>query len=155
MGEFVKRVIFSFRHRAQRRNSAWNLILIPLGFAGWLGTWYGLFLLVWAFHVKLYPQHNLRDFWGEGVSFSSFIPGFLMVFALMPGAVCLGFIRKPANKQHGFRAIETPVGPIPSDLFFLWSCPQFVRQSPRRGKADPKNVLPNLTFSFISHDLVH
>ena len=65
------------RHRAQRRRSRWNLILVPLGLAGWLGVWYWLFRLVWAFHVTLYPQHKLRDFWREGVSLSSFMLSFL------------------------------------------------------------------------------
>ena len=95
MRQFVQRTVEWYagaRHRAQRRRSAWNLILIPLGLAGWLGAWYGLFRLVWAFHVTLYPQHSLHDFWGKGVSFSSFVPSFLMVFALMPGAICLGLI---------------------------------------------------------------
>ncbi len=78
------------RQRAQRRRSPWNLILIPVCLAGWLGAWYGLFRIVWAFHVALYPQHSLHDFGGKGVSFSSFVPSFLMVFALMPGAICLG-----------------------------------------------------------------
>ena len=41
------------QRRAQRRRSPWNLILIPLGLAGWLGTWYGLFRLVWALNVTL------------------------------------------------------------------------------------------------------
>jgi hypothetical protein len=77
--------------RAQRRRSAWNFILIPLGLAGRLGVWYGLFRLVWAFHVTVYPQHRLHDFWGEGVSFSVFMLSFLMVFAPAPGAMCLGY----------------------------------------------------------------
>ncbi len=74
----------------RRRKSPWNLILIPLSFVFWLGIWYVLFRLVWAFHILLYPQHHLGDFWQKGVSFSSFIPSFLMVFALLPGAICLG-----------------------------------------------------------------
>jgi hypothetical protein len=80
------------RHRARRRKSAWNLILVPFAFAGGLGAWYGLFRLVWAFHVAVYPEHSLQDFWREGTSFSSFVPSFLMVFAVAPGAMCLGFV---------------------------------------------------------------
>jgi hypothetical protein len=76
--------------RASRRQNPWNLILIPLGLAFWLGIWYGLFRCVWAFHVTLFPLHYLRAFWQEGVSLSSFIFSFLMVFALMPGSICLG-----------------------------------------------------------------
>ena len=79
------------RHRARRRKSAWNLILVPLSIAGGLGAWYGLFRLVWAAHVAVYPEHSLQDFWREGTSFSSFVPSFLMVFAVAPGAMCLGF----------------------------------------------------------------
>src|ERR1043166_8369997 len=78
------------QQRAQRRKSPWNLILLPLGFVATGATWYGLFRVVWAFHLQFYPQHELRDFWAKGISFSSFVPSFLMVFALVPGAVCAG-----------------------------------------------------------------
>lgn len=93
MRELLQQIFLWFggaRHRAQRRKSPWNLILIPLGLAFWFGIWCGLFRLVWAFHVTLYPQHNLQDFWRESESLSSLIPSFLMIFALMPGAICLG-----------------------------------------------------------------
>ena len=82
----------SARARAQRRHSLSNLVPIPLGLSGWLGSWYGLFRLVWAFHVFLYPQHVFRDFWQKGISFSSFVPSFLMMFALAPGTLCFGLI---------------------------------------------------------------
>ncbi len=80
------------RSRAGRRHSPWNLILIPLGLAAWLGTWYGLFRAVWALPVWLYPQHVFRDFWQEGISFASFVPSFLMLFAHALGALCFGFV---------------------------------------------------------------
>jgi len=72
------------RIRSGRRRSAWNLILIPLGLAGWLGAWYGLFRIVWAFHRLLYPQHAFHDFWREGISFVSFVPSFFMLFGPVP-----------------------------------------------------------------------
>jgi hypothetical protein len=78
------------RQRALRRRSPWNLILIPLGLCFWLGIWYGLFRFVWLFHITLFNHHRLQDFWQEGISLSTFILSFLMVFALMPGALCLG-----------------------------------------------------------------
>jgi hypothetical protein len=80
------------RIRARRRHSAWNLLLIPLGIAGWLGTWYLLFRLVWAVHHLLYPQHLLSNFWGKGIGLLSFVPSFLMVFAPASGALCLGLL---------------------------------------------------------------
>jgi len=80
------------RHRAQRRKSAWNALLIPFCFGGWLVVWYGLFRLVWLFHVAIYPEHQFRDFWQAGISFWSFVPSFLMVFSLMPGAIVVGFM---------------------------------------------------------------
>ena len=73
------------------RKSLWHLVLLPVAFGGWLASWYGLFVPVWAFHVMLYPDHQLRDFWRENIAFASFVPSFVMVFALAPGAVCLGF----------------------------------------------------------------
>lgn len=80
------------RLRARRRKSAWNLILIPPALFGWLGSWYGMFRLDWAFHQTLYPQHTFHDFWQDGVSFASFVPSFLMLFAPAPGSICLGLI---------------------------------------------------------------
>ena len=78
------------RVRAQRRHSPWNLVLVPLVIVGISSAWYALFSVVWAFHQFLHPTHQFRDFWLQGISFSSFVLNFLMVFALAPGAVCLG-----------------------------------------------------------------
>ncbi len=80
------------RLRARWRRSPWNLILIPLSLAGWLGSWYGLFRPVWAFNVWLYPDHLFSNFWKEGISFSSFALSFLMFFGPAPGALCLGLV---------------------------------------------------------------
>jgi hypothetical protein len=80
------------RLRAQRRKSAWNALLVPICFGAWIGIWYALFRLVWAFHIGLYPQHRLADFWPRGISAGSFALSFLMVFALMPAAMALGFM---------------------------------------------------------------
>ncbi len=82
----------SARLRAARRKSAWNLVLIPPAILGWLGSWYGQFRIVWAFHEWLYPQHSFRGFWQEGISFASFVPSFLMLFGPFFGALCLGLI---------------------------------------------------------------
>jgi len=79
------------RQRAQRRKSAWNLLLFPLGFGAWIGIWYAFFRLVWAFHTTIYPDHQLADFWQRGISFASFVPSFLMVFAPMLSAMAAGF----------------------------------------------------------------
>jgi len=67
-------------------------LLIPFCFGAWLGTWYRLFRLVWLFHVAIYPEHQLQEFWQQGIGFRSFVPSFLMVFALMPGAIVVGFM---------------------------------------------------------------
>jgi hypothetical protein len=80
------------RLRAGRRKSAWNLILIPTALFGWLGSWYVLFRIVWAFHQILYPRHVFHDFWQEGISFASFLPSFLMLFAPAPAPICIGLI---------------------------------------------------------------
>lgn len=80
------------RQRARRRQSLWNLLLFPLAFGGWIAVWYALFRLVWAFHVTIYPAHQLADFWRRDVSRSSFALSFLMVFALLPAAMAIGFM---------------------------------------------------------------
>ena len=94
MGKAQKALEFylAARLRARRRHSPWNLILIPFGLAGWLGTWYLLFRLVWNFHRLLYPKHLFTDFWGKGISFASFVPSFLMLFAPAGGALCVGLV---------------------------------------------------------------
>jgi ABC-type sugar transport system permease subunit len=80
------------RLRAQRRKSPWNLVLIPLCGGPAIAIWYLLFRLVWWFHAMLYPGHQLPDFWRKGISFASFVPSFLMVFPLLPGALGTGLI---------------------------------------------------------------
>jgi hypothetical protein len=80
------------RHRAGRRKSPWNLILIPLCAGSAIAIGYALFRVVWLFHVGVYPDHRLRDFWQKGISFGSFVPSFLMVFALAPGSLAAGFL---------------------------------------------------------------
>jgi hypothetical protein len=76
----------------ERRKSLWNLLLLPLGFTGWLWTWYGLFLLVWRFHVARFPNHDFHDFWKAGISIRALAPSFLMVFAVMPAALGAGLM---------------------------------------------------------------
>jgi hypothetical protein len=80
------------RWRARRRKSAWNILLFALCFGSWAALWYVLFQLVWAFHVNIHPDHQLREFWSPGISPGSFVLSFLMMFAPVPGAVALGFM---------------------------------------------------------------
>jgi hypothetical protein len=82
------------RWRSQRRKSPWNAVLIVTGFALWLVIWYGLFRLVWLFHVSLYPDHQLKEFLNHkgSISFRSFICGFLMLFAPVPSAIAFGLM---------------------------------------------------------------
>jgi ABC-type sugar transport system permease subunit len=104
------------QQRAQRRRSPWNLILLPLGLVAVAVTWYGLFRVAWAFHLLFYPQHELRDFWGSGISFSSFVPSFLMVFAVAPGALCTGlaaancvaWLVRPARRTFDAESVGHP-----------------------------------------------
>jgi heme A synthase len=80
------------RRRAQRRKSAWNILLVPLCFGGFLGCWYVLFRLVWKFHTAIYPEHHFAEFWRPGISMANFILSFLMMFSITPAAVALGFM---------------------------------------------------------------
>jgi hypothetical protein len=79
------------RRRAQRRKSAWNILLFPLCFGGFLVCWYVLFRLVWKFHAAIYPEHQFAEFWRPGISTANFILSFLMMFSITPAAVALGF----------------------------------------------------------------
>jgi hypothetical protein len=80
------------RWRAQRRKSAWNILLFPLCFGGFLVCWYALFQLVWKFHTAIYPEHQFAEFWRPGISMANFILSFLMMFSITPAAVALGFM---------------------------------------------------------------
>jgi hypothetical protein len=80
------------RARGRRRRSGWNVLLLPIAFGAWAAIWYGMFRLVWAFHAAVYPAHRLADFWQAGVSARSFVLSFIMVFALTPSAMTLGFM---------------------------------------------------------------
>jgi len=80
------------RHRASRRKSVWNALLIPFSMAAWAAVWYLLFRLVWLFHTAIYPDHLLKDFWQSGLGFRSGFLSFLMVFSLALGAGTVGFM---------------------------------------------------------------
>jgi len=106
----------SARHRAARRKSPWNVFVLVLGFATGLGLWSVFFRVVWAVHVVLYPSHSFRDFWPRGISFSSFVPSFLLLFAPFFGAMTLGFafgnciawLIKPARRVFDAEAVGYP-----------------------------------------------
>ena len=116
------------RHQAQRRKSRWNLILIPLCGGAWLVGWYALFRLVWIFHTTLYPEHALRDFWHEGISFKSFVSSFLMVFAIAPAALSIGsmvgnllaYAIPPARRTFDAESKGYPGTSFPEGMRFLW-----------------------------------
>jgi hypothetical protein len=80
------------RWRAQRRKSAWNILLSLFCIGSGLALWYASFRLVWALHAALYPDHRFNEFWQLGIGPSSLALSFLMMFAPVPGAITLGFM---------------------------------------------------------------
>jgi len=80
------------RWRAQRRTSAWNILLFPFCIGSGLVLWYALFQLVWMFHVHVYPDHQFNEFWQRGISTGNFALSLVMMFAPAPGAMVLGFM---------------------------------------------------------------
>jgi hypothetical protein len=80
------------RHRATRRKSPWNLILIPLCGGSAIAIAYGLFRAVWLFHTVFYPSHELSHFWRRGITARSLFLSFLMVFAPALGSIPMGFM---------------------------------------------------------------
>jgi hypothetical protein len=82
------------RQRAQRRKSPWNLVLIPLSIAGVGGSAYVLFKIMWHIHIALYPDHAGRfdEFWGQGVSFRSFVSSFLLLIPLLFAGLVIGLM---------------------------------------------------------------
>lgn len=80
--------------RAQRRKSAWNIILIPLVLCGWGSITYGLFRVMWHVHTLLYPAHagRLPEFWGRNISGPSFISSFMLLIPLLFAAIPLGMM---------------------------------------------------------------
>jgi hypothetical protein len=115
--------------RARRRRSPWNLILVPIGFGSIILVNLVLFRLVWAFHVLFYPSHRLHDFWQRGISLKSFIPSFLMVFALSPGSMATGLVLTnlivwsipPARHTFDAEAVGYPGTDFRSATRGLWS----------------------------------
>lgn len=80
------------RQRAGRRKSPWNAALLLFAMVTWAGTLYLLFRLVWLFHTAIYPDHELKEFWQEGIGFYSFFLSLLMVVSLLPGSGMTAFI---------------------------------------------------------------
>jgi hypothetical protein len=82
------------RLRAQRRKSAWNLVLVPLGAGSVAGTMYLLFQVMWRLHTAIYPAHTgkLGEFWGTGIGSGAFISSFLLVAPLFFAALPIGMI---------------------------------------------------------------
>jgi len=88
----IGRFYAAARVRARRRQSPWNLVLIPLGFAAWLGLSYSVIHMIWIFQVSLFSSHHFRDFWPGGIGFSAFVPGFVILFPPTLGALGLGLL---------------------------------------------------------------
>jgi len=117
------------RTRARRRRNPWNLILVPLGFGSIIILNVALFRLVWTFHTYFYPTHRLHDFWQRGISLETFIPSFLMVFALTPGSIALGLVLTnvtvwlipPARRTFDQEAVGYPGTDFGGATRGLWS----------------------------------
>src|ERR1700739_3145351 len=80
------------RWRAQRRKSAWNILLSLFCIGSGLALWYASFRFVWALPAAPYPDHRFNEFWQPGIGPSSLALSFLMMFAPVPGAITLGFM---------------------------------------------------------------
>ena len=78
--------------QGSQHRSLWQPVFVLFCLGSWLVISFGLFRLIWFFHTKMYPSHELHDFWGENISTRSFIPSFLMVFAPIPGAMGVAFL---------------------------------------------------------------
>ena len=85
--------------------------------------------LVRAFHTFFYPSHRLHDFWQSGISLKSFIPSFLMVFALTSGSIAAGLVLTnvmawsipPARHTFDAEAVGYPGTDFRSATRGLWS----------------------------------
>jgi len=78
--------------RTSLRGTIWQRVFVFLWMGSWIAFSFGFFRLVWLFHARMYPGHELPDFWGSGITTRSFIPSFLMVFAPVPGAMSVAFL---------------------------------------------------------------
>jgi len=76
----------------------------------------------------MYPQHQLQDFWQQGISFGSFVSSFLMVFALVPAALTIGFmignffawLISPARRVFQTEASNYPSARFQPTMRVLW-----------------------------------
>ncbi len=80
--------------RDSPRRNLWELVFVLFCLGSWLFFSLRLFQLIWFFHRKMYPTHQLHDFWREHISTRSFIPSFLMVFAPIPGGMAVAFLTR-------------------------------------------------------------
>jgi hypothetical protein len=78
------------RRRAQRRKSAWNILLFLICFGCWLACWY--VLSGWCGHStpRFIQNISLSNF--RGISAAGFLLSFLMMFSIAPAAMALGFM---------------------------------------------------------------
>jgi hypothetical protein len=97
---------------------------------------YGFFRLIWLLHHAIYPGHQLKDFWRDGVSFGEFAPSFLMGFSLVPAALALGIMfanclfwaipqtRRILDREaHGYPSTSYQHSQRVLGRFFCWAFP--------------------------------
>lgn len=118
------------RQRAQRRKSPWNVFLFFVCFVAFACIWYASFQLIWRIHTAFYPDHQFQNFWRAGISFRAFVPSFLMMFGIAPGAlisalitanlICwtLPFVRRTLDRE----AAEHPGTDFHSTTRLLFRC---------------------------------
>lgn len=80
--------------RSLRRKSVWNLVLLFLWFVFSIFTFYTIFQIMWCVHVLYYPSHvgGLKEFWGNGISFRSFLSSFFFLMPLFIVSVFVGMV---------------------------------------------------------------
>lgn len=122
--------------RAQRRRSPWNLILIPLSISGMGGFTYLMFQMMWKVHTTIHPDHagKLSEFWGKGISFTSFISSFLLMMPLLFASIplglmlanCIAWCILPARRAFNREAENVKWASFRESMQGLWAFAKFL-----------------------------
>jgi len=123
---YVKRAL----QRGASRNSAWNLLLLPIGGACITGAFWLLVLIMWNVHLLFHSEHanKFADYWrvtGKDTSISSFMLLAPLLFASLPVGLmltnCILWCIPPARRVFDTEANGVKWASFGERMQSLWS----------------------------------
>ena len=97
---------------------------------------YVLFQVMWRVHTVIYPEHagSLREFWGKGIGFPSFVSSFLLAMPLFFAAIplgllfanCIAWCVLPARRAFEREAEGVKWPSFRESMYGLWKMAKFI-----------------------------